>query len=606
MNTSASSAFHKPLFSHDFLAQELGADQFGAAEGGEVREQGSDNGAHDGLFSKDEDEKDELNEKDRYDELFGASDSEDENEAAKEGEAPGQSANTVEHDNLFSDDENDEKDMKNNLFLNGLHEDDNEGTDTAIGSPATKTNSPAFEGLYFPTMGGPITNPPHLADPATYERAPTPEYIPFPKTPVLHGFPDRDRSVSPLGVKTPSYSRSRAESPLSPVSASILKLASRSPPPTPAIPARNVSQSPTIINSPTTPSTASSAHSKLSAQAVSPATPAATPNPNRSSVAKAPKARIPFPFKKKSPSTPATGPEKASAFDQRDEQEQKRPAIPTAVPLKNASDNEGKVNAPYHKGAKLSAGPSTTSTSTSTSARPAASPSAQPKGPSANALFAHATVAARQISERDTIQKPMASSARERTAQPVSTKRKAEEPGSSSSPPKRRKEEEAPRASSSRASTSTSQASTSARTLTALPARRTTKLMEDPLPLPSTSKVEKRKRSRASEQDGYNTHGAYSCRMPVHSTSFKERYTGGVPPPKPSTVANLEARMQKARAPRAPEPAVEAAVPPKSKKRKADHDDDESEPAPAKKTKRVESHLTLMSKKLRAMNRRTR
>ncbi|KAL1660490.1 hypothetical protein GGF50DRAFT_130235 [Schizophyllum commune] len=604
MNTSASSAFHKPLFSHDFLAQELGADQFGAAEGGEVREQGSDNGAHDGLFSKDEDEKDELNEKDRYDELFGASDSEDENEAAKEGEAPGQSANTVEHDNLFSDDENDEKDMKNNLFLNGLHEDDNEGTDTAIGSPATKTNSPAFEGLYFPTMGGPITNPPHLADPATYERAPTPEYIPFPKTPVLHGFPDRDRSVSPLGVKTPSYSRSRAESPLSPVSASILKLASRSPPPTPAIPARNVSQSPTIINSPTTPSTASSAHSKLSAQAVSPATPAATPNPNRSSVAKAPKARIPFPFKKKSPSTPAPGPEKALALDQRDEQEQKRPARPTAAHLKNASDDEGKVNAPYHKGAMLPAGPSTTSTSTSTSARPAASPSARPKGPSANALFAHATVVARQISERATIQKPMASSARERTAQPVSTKRKAEESGSGGSPPKRRKEEEAPRASSSRSSTSASQASTSARTSTAQPARRTTKLMEDPLPLPSTSKVEKRKRSRASEQDDYNTHGAYSCRMPVHSTSFKERYTGGVPPPKPSTVANLEARMQKARAPKAPEPAVEADVPPKSKKRKADDDDDESEPAPAKKTKRVESHLTLMSKKLRAMNRR--
>ena len=45
---------------------------------------------------------------------------------AKEGEAPGQSANNVEHDNLFSDDENDEKDTKNNLFLNGLHEDDNE------------------------------------------------------------------------------------------------------------------------------------------------------------------------------------------------------------------------------------------------------------------------------------------------------------------------------------------------------------------------------------------------------------------------------------------------------------------------------------------------
>ncbi|KAL1685693.1 hypothetical protein GGG16DRAFT_129226 [Schizophyllum commune] len=604
MNTSASSAFHEPLFSHDFLAQELGADQFGAVEGGEVREQGSDNGAHDGLFSEDEDEKDEPNEKDRYDELFGASDSEDENEVAREGEAPEQSANNEEYDNLFSDDENDEKDTKNNLFLNGLHEDDNEGTDTAVGTPATKTNSPAFEGLYFPTMGGPITNPPHLADPATYERAPTPEYIPFPKTPVLHEFPDRDRSVSPLRVKTPSYSRSRAESPLSPVSASISKLASRSPPPTPAIPARNVSQSPTIINSPTTPSTASYSHPKVNAQAVSPATPAATPNPNRSSVAKAPKARILFPFMKKSPSTPAPGPEKALALDQRDEQEQKRPARPTAAHLKNASDDEGKVNAPYHKGAMLPAGPSTTSTSTSTSARPAASPSARPKGPSANALFAHATVAARQISERATIQKPMASSARERTAQPVSTKRKAEESGSGGSPPKRRKEEEAPRASSSRSSTSASQASTSARTSTAQPARRTTKLMEDPLPLPSTSKVEKRKRSRASEQDDYNTHGAYSCRMPVHSTSFKERYTGGVPPPKPSTVANLEARMQKARAPKAPEPAVEADVPPKSKKRKADDDDDESEPAPAKKTKRVESHLTLMSKKLRAMNRR--
>ncbi|KAL1678551.1 hypothetical protein EV122DRAFT_290310 [Schizophyllum commune] len=604
MNTSASSASREPLFSHDFLAQELGADQFGAVEGGEVREQGSDNGAHDGLFSEDKDEKDDPNAKDCYDDLFGAYDSGDENEAAKEGEASEQGANNVEHDNLFSDDENDEKDTKNDLFLNGLHEDDNEGTNTAVGTPATKTNSPAFEGLYFPTMGGPITNPPHLADPATYERAPTPEYIPFPKTPVLHGFPDRDRSVSPLGVKTPSYSRSRAESPLSPVSASILKLASRSPPPTPAIPARNVSHSPTIINSPTTPSTASYSRPKVNAQAVSPATPAATPNPNRSSVAKAPKARIPFPFKKKSPSTPATGPERASAFDQRDEEDQKRPAIPTAAPLKNASDNEGKVNAPYHKGAMLPAGPFTTSTSTSTSTRPAASPSAQPKGPSANALFAHATVAARQISERATIQKPMASSARERTAQPVSTKRKAEESGSGGSPPKRRKEDEAPRASSSRASTSTSQASTSARTLTAQPARRTTKLMEDPLPLPSTSKVEKRKRSRASEQDGYNTHGAYSCRMPVHTSSFKERYTGGVPPPKPSTVANLEARMQKVRAPRAPEPAVEAAVPPKSKKRKADDDDDESEPGPAKKTKRVESHLTLMSKKLRAMNRR--
>ncbi|KAL1717015.1 hypothetical protein EV715DRAFT_274636 [Schizophyllum commune] len=603
MNTSASSAFREPLFSHDFLAQELGADQSGAVEGGEVREQGSDNGAHDGLFSEDKDEKDESNAKDCYDDLFGAYDSGDENEAAKEGEASEQGANNVEHDNLFSDDENDEKDT-NDLFLNGLHEDDNEGTDTAVGTPATKTNSPAFEGLSFPTMGGPITNPPHLADPATYDRAPTPEYIPFPKRPVLHGFPDRDRSVSPLGVKTPSYSRSRAESPLSPVSASILKLASRSPSPPLAVPTRNVSQSPTIINSPTTPSTASYSHPKVNEQAISLATPAATPNPNRSSVAKAPKARIPFPFKKKSSFSPATVPEKALAFDQCDEQEQKRPAIPTAAHLKNASDGREKANAPYYKGSMLPPGPTTSSASTSTSARTTASTAAQPKGPSANALFAHATVAARQISERATIQKPMASSARERTAQPVSTKRKAEEPGSGGSPPKKRKEDEAPRASSSRSSTSTSQPSTSARTLTTQPARRTTKLMEDPLPLPSTSKVEKRKRSRASEQDGYNTHGAYSCRMPVHSTSFKERYTGGVPPPKPSTVANLEARMQKARAPRAPEPAVEAAVPPKSKKRKADDDDDESEPAPAKKTKRVESHLTLMSKKLRAMNRR--
>ena len=83
MNTSASSAFREPLLSHDFLAQELGADQFGAVEGGEVREQGSDNGAHDGLFSVDEDEKDESNEKDRYEELFGASDSEDENEVRR-------------------------------------------------------------------------------------------------------------------------------------------------------------------------------------------------------------------------------------------------------------------------------------------------------------------------------------------------------------------------------------------------------------------------------------------------------------------------------------------------------------------------------------------
>ena len=64
MNSSASSAFHEPLFSHDFLAQELGADQSGAVEGGEVREQGSDNGAHDGLFQEDKDEKDDSNAKD--------------------------------------------------------------------------------------------------------------------------------------------------------------------------------------------------------------------------------------------------------------------------------------------------------------------------------------------------------------------------------------------------------------------------------------------------------------------------------------------------------------------------------------------------------------
>ena len=83
MNTSASSAFREPLLSHDFLAQELGAGQFGAVEGGEVREQGSDNGAHVGLFSEDEDEKDESNEKDRYDELFGAFDSVDENEVRR-------------------------------------------------------------------------------------------------------------------------------------------------------------------------------------------------------------------------------------------------------------------------------------------------------------------------------------------------------------------------------------------------------------------------------------------------------------------------------------------------------------------------------------------
>ncbi|KAI5893241.1 uncharacterized protein SCHCODRAFT_02498960 [Schizophyllum commune H4-8] len=600
MSTSASSAFPEPLFSHDFLAQELGADRVDTVEGGE---QGSDNGAHDGLL----DEKDESDEQDSYVDLFGAYDSEDENETAKEGGAPEQSANNVEHDNLFLDDENDEKDTKNNLFLHGLHEDDNEGTDTAVGTPATKTYSPAFEGLSFPTMGGPVTNPPHLADPATFERAPTPEYVPFPETPVSHEIPDRDHSVSPTGVKTPSYSRSRAESPLSPVSASILKLASRSPSPPPAIPARNISASPTIITSSATPLTASSTHPKSGAQAVFPATPAATPTPNRSSVARAPKARIPFPFKKKSPSTPATGPEKASALDQRDGQEPKRPAIPTAAHLEDAADSIEKANTRYHKGSILPSGPYTTSASTSTAARLVATPSAPLKGPSTNALFAHATVAARQISEHATFQKPVASSARERIAQPVSNKRKAEEPGSGGSPPKRCKEEEAPRASSSRSSSSTRQASTSARTLTAQPARRTTRLIEDPLPLPSTSKVEKRKRSRASEQDGYNTHGLYSCKMPVHSTSLRDRLMGYVPPPKPSTVANLEARMQMARAPKAPEPSVEVAAPPKTKKREAvDDGDEESEPAPAKKTKRVESTLTQMSKKLRAMNRRVR
>ena len=83
MNTSASSAFREPLFSHDFLAQELGADQSGAVEGGEVREQGSDNGAHDGLFSEDKDEKDDSNAKDCYDDLFGAYDSGDENEVRR-------------------------------------------------------------------------------------------------------------------------------------------------------------------------------------------------------------------------------------------------------------------------------------------------------------------------------------------------------------------------------------------------------------------------------------------------------------------------------------------------------------------------------------------
>ncbi|KAL1747245.1 hypothetical protein HDZ31DRAFT_61441 [Schizophyllum fasciatum] len=423
----------------DILAEAFAADGSGDVEEGEVSEHGSDDGA--------------------------------------------------ERDSLFGDEGAEEEEV--DLFGDPIDTKEDEATDTAVGTPATKWRSPSPADLYLPSKSG-------------YVHAPSPVVAGYQSVAPI-AFPTRDGSPPPRLSISPLYQarpqpepRPRSDSPPEPVNAATATQVSGSPPSSPGARARTISQAPKAA-----------------------ATEQARPGAPKPSPSAAPKAKAPYPFRFKklsdspTPAEPATAPAHTnpatppSAEPAQRQSEARAPTAPGRVSAVEMLTNAGLLGcsaASDDSGSKSSRPKPSKLMQKALRSTP---PSRFKKTEEGSPATEGATAPAAEASSSS------ANSTRVSTARPSSNKRKAEDSGASSSSSKKRKEDEPAR-----------RPAISPRTT----ARPTTKFLEHP-PEPVPVTTEKPKTGRLIEPYGTR----YGPVAPQRGLTFEQRHTAEFPKRNPTT-----------------------------------------------------------------------